>query len=57
MPKPTLRTSSLIDPRFVDVKPVRGTMSTLESERIMRKHGLRPMTAAERKTFAPFLRD
>jgi len=32
-------TSSRIDPRFVDVKPVRGTMTVEESERIMRKHG------------------
>jgi len=41
----------------VDVKPMRGTMSVQESERIMRKHGLHPMTAAERNAFAAFLRD
>ena len=57
MPKVTSPTSSRIDPRFVDVKPVRGAMSVQDSERIMRKHGLHPMTAAERKTFAKFLRD
>jgi len=56
MPRTTSLTSSRIDPRFVDVKPVRGTMSVQESERIMRKHGLHPMTASERKTFAKFLR-
>jgi len=57
MSKATPLTSSRIDPRFVDVKAVRGTMSVRESERIMRKHGLHPMTASERKTFANFLRD
>ena len=57
MPKSTSPTSTRIDPRFVDVKPMRGTMSVKESERIMLKHGLHPMTAAERKTFAEFLRD
>jgi len=57
MPNATSLTSSRTDPRFVDVKPMRGTMSVQESERIMRKHGLHPMTAAERKTFAAFLRD
>jgi len=57
MPKATSLTTSRIDPRFVDVKPVRGTMSVQESERIMRKHGLHPMTASERKTFAKILQD
>ena len=56
MPKATLLTSSRTDPRFVDVKPMRGTVSVRDSERIMRKHGLHPMTSAERKTFAAFLR-
>jgi hypothetical protein len=57
MPKPALLTSSRTDPRFVDVKPMRGTVSVRESERIMRMHGLHPMTSAERKIFAAFLRD
>jgi len=57
MLKSTSRTSLRTDPRFVDVKPMRGTLTVQESERIMRKHGLHPMTVAERKTFAKFLRD
>jgi len=57
IPESISQTFSRIDPRFVDVKPVRGTLSVQESEHIMRKHGLHPITAAERKAFAKFLRD
>lgn len=53
-PTRSLRTTSRIDPRFVDVRPLRGTLGVKESETIMRSHGLRPMTDAESELFGKF---
>jgi hypothetical protein len=52
----TSKTTSRIDPRMVDVKPPQGSLTNTQAERIMRRHGLRPMTAAEKRRFARFLR-
>ena len=41
---------------MVDVKPPEGSLTNAQAERIMRRHGLRPMTAAEKRRFAKFLR-
>jgi hypothetical protein len=41
---------------MVDVKPPQGSLTNTQAERIMRRHGLRPMTAAEKRRFARFLR-
>jgi hypothetical protein len=56
MPRVTSRTTSRIDPRLVDVKPPRGSLSNAAAERIMRKYGLRPMSETERRRFAKFLK-
>ncbi|NDG73089.1 MAG: hypothetical protein EBY32_17675 [Proteobacteria bacterium] len=49
------RTTSRIDPRFVDVKPLQGFLSTAESEAIMKTYGLRPVTREESKLFRKFV--
>lgn len=41
---------------MVDVKPPEGSLTNAQAERIMRRYGLRPMTAAEKRRFAGFLR-
>ena len=56
MPRVTSKTTSRIDPCMVDVKPPRGSLTNAAAERIMRRYGLRPMTAAEKRRFANFLR-
>lgn len=55
-PRVTSKTTSRIDPRMVDVKPPEGSLTNAQAERIMRRYGLRPMTAAEKRRFAGFLR-
>jgi|688.fasta_scaffold675367_2 hypothetical protein len=37
---------------MVDVKPAAGSLTKAKAERIMRRYGLRPMTAAEQRRFA-----
>lgn len=54
MPNRILRTISHIDPRFVDVRPLKGKLSVKDSEVIMKSHGLRPMTEDESETFGKF---
>jgi len=49
-PKSTSRISSAIEGKLT------GTLTVERSEEIMRKHGGRPMTAAERRKFARFLK-
>ena len=56
MPRVTSKTTSRIDPRMVDVKPPQGSLTNAAAERIMRRYGLRPMTTAEKRRFASFLR-
>ncbi len=51
----TSRTTFRIDPRFVDVKPLQGFLSTEESESIMKTYGLRPATREESKLFRKFV--
>lgn len=41
---------------MVDVKPPAGSLTNAQAERIMRRHGLRPMTPADRRRFASILR-
>jgi len=56
MPQVTSKTTSRIDPRMVDVKPLRGSLLNSAAERIMRRHGLHPVTADEKRRFAKFLK-
>ena len=56
MPRATSKTTSRIDPRMVDVKPPQGSLTNAAAERIMRRYGLHPMTAAEKRRFASVLR-
>ena len=51
----TPRTTSRIDPRFMDVKRLQGFLSTTESESIMKTYGLRPVTREESKLFRKFV--
>jgi len=51
----TSRTTFRIDPRFVDVKPLQGFLSTEESESIMKTYGLRPVRRKESKLFRKFV--
>jgi len=41
---------------MVDVKPLRGSLLNSAAERIMRRHGLHPVTADEKRRFAKFLK-
>ncbi len=41
---------------MVDVKPPQGSLTNAAAERIMRRYGLHPMTAAEKRRFASVLR-
>jgi hypothetical protein len=56
MPRATSEITSRIDPRMVDVKPPKGSLTNAAAERIMRRHGLHPMTATEKRRFASVLR-
>jgi hypothetical protein len=49
-------TSKIISPIEEGYGKLTGTLTVERSEEIMRKHGLRPMTAANRKKFAKFLK-
>jgi len=55
-PRVTSKNTSRIDPRLVDVKPPEGSLTNAQAERIMRRYGLNPMSATEKRRFAQFLR-
>jgi hypothetical protein len=40
----------------VDVRPVKGHLSLVDSERIMKKHGLHPMTPSQKRVFGKFFK-
>lgn len=52
-PKSISKTTSPIEEGYGKLT---GTLTVERSEEIMREYGLRPMTAAERKKFAKFLK-